>query len=63
MLPGSDFGFDEDKLIFRLGFVDFNGEEFLKYSYSKNTLEEKDLILFAPKVVKGIQKIIDWSAK
>jgi aspartate aminotransferase len=63
VLPGSDFGFDEDKLIFRLGFVDFNGEEFLKYSYSKNTLEEKDLILFAPKVVKGIQKIIDWSAK
>ena len=63
VLPGSDFGFDEDKLIFRLGFVDFNGEEFLKYSYAKNTLEEKDLILFAPKVVKGIQKIIDWSAK
>ena len=63
VLPGSDFGFDEDKLIFRLGFVDFNGEQFLKYSYSKNTLEEKDLILFAPKVVKGIQKIIDWSAK
>jgi aspartate aminotransferase len=62
-LPGSDFGFDKDKLIFRLGFVDFNGEQFLNYSYTKNELEEKDLFTFAPKIVEGIQKIIDWSAK
>ena len=63
VLPGSDFGFDKNKLIFRLGFVDFNGEQFLKYSYTKNELGEKDLIMFAPKIVEGIQKIIDWSAK
>ena len=63
VLPGSDFGFDKDKLIFRLGFVDFNGEQFLNYSYTKNELEEKDLFTFAPKIVEGIQKIIDWSAK
>ena len=63
VLPGSDFGFDKDKLIFRLGFVDFNGEQFLNYSYTKNELEEKDLLTFAPKIVEGIQKIIDWSAK
>ena len=63
VLPGSDFGFDKDKLIFRLGFVDFNGEQFLNYSYTKNKLEEKDLLTFAPKIVEGIQKIIDWSAK
>ena len=63
VLPGSDFGFDPNKLIFRLGFVDFNGEAFLQYSYTKNMLEEKDLVSFAPKIIKGIQKIIDWSAK
>ena len=63
VLPGSDFGFDKDKLIFRLGFVDFNGEQFLNYSYTKNELKEKDLLTFAPKIVEGIQKIIDWSAK
>ena len=63
VLPGSDFGFDKDKLIFRLGFVDFNGEQFLNYSYTKNVLEEKDLLTFSPKIVEGIQKIIDWSAK
>ena len=63
VLPGSDFGFDPGKLIFRLGFVDFNGEAFLQYSYTKNMLEEKDLVSFAPKIIKGIQKIIDWSAK
>ena len=63
VLPGSDFGFDKSKLIFRLGFVDFNGEQFLNYSYTKNELKEKDLFTFAPKIVEGIQKIIDWSVK
>ena len=63
VLPGSDFGFDKNKLIFRLGFVDFNGEQFLNYSFTKKKLEEKDLLTFAPKIVEGIQKIIDWSAK
>ena len=63
VLPGSDFGFDPEKLIFRLSFVDFDGEKFLNYSYSKENLNEDDLFLFAPKITKGIQKIVDWSSK
>ena len=63
VLPGSDFGFDKSKLLFRLGFVDFDGKKFLEYSYTKTQLEEKDLVLYAPKIIEGIQKIIDWSNK
>ena len=63
VLPGSDFGFDKEKLIFRLGFVDFDGGQFLNYSYQKEELEEKDLFTYAPKIAEGIQKIVDWSTK
>jgi Aspartate/tyrosine/aromatic aminotransferase len=63
VLPGSDFGFDKSKLLFRLGFVDFDGKKFLEYSYTKTQLEEKDLVLYAPKIIEGIQKITDWSNK
>ncbi len=30
VLPGSDFGFPEDRLALRLSYVDFNGAEFFK---------------------------------
>ena len=63
LLPGSDFGFDSKKLIFRLSFVDFDGEKFLNYSYSKEKLSDEDLNIYAPKIVKGINKITDWAVK
>ena len=63
LLPGSDFGFDPKKLIFRLSFVDFDGEKFLNYSYSKEKLSDEDLNIYAPKIVKGINKITDWAVK
>ena len=63
LLPGSDFGFDSKKLIFRLSFVDFDGENFLNYSYSKGSLCEEDLNTYAPKIVRGIKNIVDWVNK
>ena len=63
VLPGVNFGFAPEKLIFRLAFVDFNGKDFLDHSKNKKKLDESDLIKFAPKVVEGIQKIITWSKK
>ena len=30
LLPGSDFGIPKDKMIARLSFTDFNGENFMK---------------------------------
>ena len=29
LLPGSDFGFDETKMLARLSFTDFDGQEFM----------------------------------
>ena len=36
MLPGSDFGLNEKKLITRIAYVDFNGQNALKVIYKKN---------------------------
>src|SRR6056300_1696154 len=30
LLPGSDFGFEQKKMLARLSFTDFDGEEFMK---------------------------------
>ena len=46
-----------------VSFVDFDGEKFLNYSYLKDELSEEDLNIYAPKIIKGINKIIDWANK
>ena len=35
LLPGSDFGFNKDKMLMRLSFTDFNGMEFMSILNSK----------------------------
>ena len=30
LLPGSDFGFNKDKMLARLSFTDFDGQDFMK---------------------------------
>ena len=30
LLPGSDFGFDKERMLVRLSFTDFDGENFMK---------------------------------
>ena len=61
VLPGSDFGFPIEKLIFRLSYVDFNGAEFLKVNSSDIT--EESLPKYAPKIVDGVQQIINFAKK
>ena len=61
VLPGSDFGFSHDKLIFRLSYVDFDGSKFLKAD--DNQIIEENLSKFAPKIVEGIQQIINFTKK
>ena len=61
LLPGSDFGSDKKKMLVRLSFTDFNGENFMK-EYEKNNLEDNDLIeKLAPKVVEGVNRLKKWS--
>ena len=63
LLPGSDFGFNENKMLARLSFTDFDGEKFM------NNIEEDQPIDFdiikklAPKVVEGVDNLKKWSEK
>ena len=61
VLPGSDFGFSHDKLIFRLSYVDFDGSKFL--SASDEQITEENLYKFAPKIVDGVQQIVNFTKK
>jgi len=62
LLPGTDFYFPPEQLIFRLAFVDFDGKKALKaYQKNKNMpLDLKFIKTFAPNVMNGVQKIIDF---
>ena len=60
LLPGSDFGFNENRMLSRLSFTDFDGNEFMKKAPNEkinNEIIEK----FAPKVVEGVIKLKSWS--
>ena len=61
LLPGSDFGITKDKMIARLSFTDFNGEEFMKNISSKENINLESIAKFAPKVVEGTKRLKDWS--
>ncbi len=59
-LPGSDFGFPSKKMLARISFTDFNGEEFMKNISSDERIEDNKINKFAPKLVQGTKKLKDW---
>ena len=61
LLPGSDFGFDKNKLIVRLSFTDFDGNHFMNEYEKKDELNENMIKKFAPKIVEGAEKLKKWS--
>ena len=61
LLPGSDFGFDKNKLIVRLSFTDFDGNDFMNEHEKKDELNEDMIKKFAPKIVEGAEKLKKWS--
>ena len=60
MLPGSDFGIAEKKLITRIAFVDFDGEKALDLIMNKSLPANEFLKKSCPKIVNGINKLKDW---
>ena len=59
MLPGSDFGLDKGKLLSRIAFVDFNGDEALRLiSEEESSIDNLDKI--CPRIVKGISLLKEW---
>ena len=60
MLPGSDFGLEEEKLLSRIAFVDFDGSEALKLISNKNFSQENSLEIICPQIVKGVLLLKEW---
>ena len=61
LLPGSDFGCSEDKMLARFSFTDFDGNVFMK-NIKKNESVDFNLIKnFAPKIIEGTQRLREWS--
>jgi len=61
LLPGSDFGLDNKKMIVRLSYTDFDGSNFLKNTSSSKSLDNVDLEKYAPNIVEGVLKLKKWS--
>jgi aspartate aminotransferase len=63
MLPASDFGFSPKKMLTRLCYIDFNGENFLKTQINGKMINDKTIEKYAPNVVEGIKKLSNWAKK
>ena len=61
LLPGSDFGFKSNKMLTRLSFTDFDGENFLKNVESSKNLDDDLIKKYAPNVVEGTKRLAEWS--
>jgi aspartate aminotransferase len=61
LLPGSDFGFDKKKMLARLSFTDFDGQEFMKQAQNEQEIDKDLVSKLAPKVAEGVDKLKKWS--
>ena len=61
LLPGSDFGFDKKRMLARLSFTDFNGQDFMKNIKGEKKIDNDLILKFAPKIVEGTYKLKKWS--
>jgi len=60
LLPGSDFGFDEKRMVVRLSFTDFDGDLFMRNINEKSDINDELIKLYAPKIVEGVNKLKSW---
>ena len=61
LLPGSDFGFEKTKMLARLSFTDFDGQEFMNKIEDNQKIDNDEINKFAPKIVEGVDKLKKWS--
>ena len=61
LLPGSDFGINDTKMIARLSYTDFDGANFIKNTSGSKNLDADNLKKYAPNIVEGTQKLKEWS--
>jgi aspartate aminotransferase len=61
LLPGSDFGFDKTKMLARLSFTDFDGQNFINKIKYNQKIENSLILKYAPKIVEGVDRLKKWS--
>jgi aspartate aminotransferase len=61
LLPGSDFGFDKNRMLARLSFTDFDGQKFMDRIKVRKIIDKNTIKEFAPKIIEGVDKLKKWS--
>ena len=54
-------GFDPKKMLTRLCYIDFDGDEFLKAEIGVKIIDDKIIEKYAPNVVEGVKKLSNWA--
>ena len=62
MLPGKNFGINDNKLIARLAYVDFDGQAALRYFYKldNDKFNMNNFKILFPKIYRGIKSLKNW---
>jgi len=60
ILPGSDFGFANDKMISRLSYTDFDGKNFMSKIKLDTQIDDDLIKKHAPKIVEGTKRLKEW---
>jgi len=61
LLPGSDFGFNSNKMFARLSFTDFDGQMFMDQIEDDEIIDYEKIKKLAPKIVEGVDRLKKWS--
>jgi len=61
LLPGSDFGFNSERMLARLSFTDFDGQMFMNEIEHDQIINDEKITKLAPKIVEGVDKLKKWS--
>ena len=60
MLPGKNFGIEDEKLITRMAFVDFDGNKALSFMKENTYIEDDYFNELFPKINEGIVNFKSW---
>ena len=60
MLPGKNFGIEDEKLITRMAFVDFDGKKALSFMKENTYIGDNDFDELFPRINEGILNLKTW---
>ena len=63
MLPASEFGFKQNRMMTRLSYTDFNGDMFFRNVSNNSQVSDQMIEKYAPNVVEGVKKLSKWAKK